>query len=127
MDVRSYGVNKLDDEGFNTLEKIINDSELEWNDANILDDKDSEETLDDVTWRKCKNSFLGCPEELNKLFWRNITMGFHFHNFFSHTNWVAISIINFTYFCHFFSYKKNFNCNCMIYIELNLFKYKSGL
>ena len=72
MDVRSYGVNKLDDEGFNTLEKIINDSELEWNDANILDDKDSKETLDDVTWRKCKNSFLGCPEELNKLFWRNI-------------------------------------------------------
>ena len=57
MDIKSYGLNKLDDEGFNTIERVINDSELKWIDAKI-GHSDDDECIVDKKWRTCKTSFL---------------------------------------------------------------------
>ena len=72
MDIRSYGLNNLDDEGLNTIEKVINDSELKWIDAKI-GDADSGELVVDKDWRACKTSFLNFSEELDKLFGKMIS------------------------------------------------------
>ena len=71
MDIKSYGLNKLDDEGFNTIERVINDSELKWIDAKI-GHSDDDECIVDKKWRTCKTSFLDFSQELDKLFGKMI-------------------------------------------------------
>ena len=72
MEIRSYGLNNLDDEALNTIEKVINDAELKWIDAKI-EGGDSQGLLVDKNWRTCKTSFLNYSEELDKLFGKMIS------------------------------------------------------
>jgi len=74
MDIRSYGLNNLDDEAINTIERVINDAEskLEWYDARIESDS-SEGLVVDKEWRTCKTTFLNFSEELDKLFGKMIS------------------------------------------------------
>ena len=67
-----YGLNKLDDDGLNVLEKIINNAELKWNDGDLLEDRDPDTSKEDFSTRKCKTVFLNYYQELDKLFGRII-------------------------------------------------------
>ena len=71
MDIKSYGLNKLDDEAINTIEKFINDSDLKWIDAKI--DGGGNENTVDKKWRTCKTSFLDFSQELDRLFGKMIS------------------------------------------------------
>jgi len=66
-----FGLNKLDEDGLNVLEKIIKNSELKWSTPLIgLDDKI--DYVEDLSKRKCKQCFLDYYVELDKLFGRII-------------------------------------------------------
>ena len=70
MDIRSYGLNTLDDGGLNTVEKIINDSKLIWNTAQI--EQDDRKHVVDIKVRACKTCFLS-NKKLDKLFRKMIS------------------------------------------------------
>jgi len=75
--VEPYGVCKLDDEGLDIIEKIIDESELEWIDGiigtstnvgNGADEPKGDNFEEDLSIRTCKTSFLPVHDELTKLF-----------------------------------------------------------
>ena len=70
MDIRSYGLNTLDDGGLNTVEKIINDSKLIWNTAQI--EQDDRKHVVDIKVRACKTCFIS-NKKLDKLFRKMIS------------------------------------------------------
>ena len=68
-----FGLNKLDEDGLNVLEKIIKNSELKWNTSKLLDeDENILDSVEDLSIRKCKQCFLDYYVELDKLFGRII-------------------------------------------------------
>ena len=66
--VAPYGVTKLDEKQINIVEKVINDTELEWNDAILLEDGDSSIKKEDSSVRSGKTCFLPVNDELTELF-----------------------------------------------------------
>tara|TARA_E500000331_G_scaffold87873_1_gene83631 strand:- start:78 stop:701 length:624 start_codon:yes stop_codon:yes gene_type:complete len=66
--VAPYGVSKLDEKQINIVEKVINDTELEWNDATLLEDGDSSTKKEDSSVRSGKTCFLPVNDELTELF-----------------------------------------------------------
>tara|TARA_Y100001963_G_scaffold82113_1_gene113858 strand:- start:214 stop:807 length:594 start_codon:yes stop_codon:yes gene_type:complete len=71
MDIKSYGLNTLDDERLNSVEKNINDSDLKWIDARI--DYGGKQNTVAKKWRTCKTSFLDFSQELDRFFWKIIS------------------------------------------------------
>ena len=63
-----YGLTSLSEEQINLIEQVINESELEWDDAILLEDEDSSEEKKDSSIRSCKTSFLPVRDELVNMF-----------------------------------------------------------
>ena len=67
--VDPYGITNLSEEQFNLVEKIINESELEWNEGVLLQDEDSTiAPIEDNSIRSCKACFLPVRDELVDMF-----------------------------------------------------------
>ena len=64
--VHTYGLTNLDEKQLKLIERIINESELEWNDA-VLSEEDGKQK-ENPSYRSCKTSFLDVGDELTELF-----------------------------------------------------------
>lgn len=63
-----YGLTTLNEEGLGVIEKSINEYELEWNNAVVVEDEDNYKQDIDFSARSCKTSFLPVRGELVDLF-----------------------------------------------------------
>ena len=69
INVAPYGVTELDEKHFNIIEQVINETELEWNDAIVLVDGDSSKQKESSeSIRSGKTSFLPVNDLLSELF-----------------------------------------------------------
>ena len=64
----TYGVSTLTEKDLNTIEKVIEESDLKLDDAIMIEDEDSDKLLSDTSVRSCKTGFLPPRDEIVALF-----------------------------------------------------------